>query len=164
MHKSQRPPPISGRIRLIHDFFCWLAHIRPYQADTNRIRRSLIHDSYISLIPDQCSPGSWPLIARGRERVAGLAAKRTFTIPCPWPLNPQVVNELPWVAAKRTFTVPGPWPLCFHGRCRTPLGTPRRNPSHEGAPRRAAAAHHTDHMWRRCILSSPTFVTGRFPT
>ena len=48
---------------------------------------------------------------RGRERVAGLAAKRTFTIPCPWPLNPQVVNELLWVAAKRTFTIPGPWPL-----------------------------------------------------
>ena len=48
---------------------------------------------------------------RGRERVAGLAAKRTFTIPCPWPFNPQVVNELLWVAAKRTFTSPGPWPL-----------------------------------------------------
>ena len=40
-----------------------------------------------------------------------MAAKRTFTIPCPWPFNPQVVNELLWVAAKRTFTIPGPWPL-----------------------------------------------------
>ena len=65
-----------------------------------------------------------------------VAAKRTFTIPCPWalnpqvvnellgwqpkerspslapwPFNPQVVNELLWVAAKRTFTISGPWPL-----------------------------------------------------
>ena len=56
---------------------------------------------------------SWPLALNHPRSWTScwVAAKRTFTIPCPWPLNPQVVNELLWVAGQRTFTIPGPWPL-----------------------------------------------------
>ena len=70
----------------------------------------------------------WPLAlstlsVRGRERVAGVAPKRTFTSPGPWPLSTRrlvftVVNELLRVwqpNAKRnvhtTPLVPAPWPL-----------------------------------------------------
>ena len=93
-----------------------------------------------------------PLIARDHERVAGLAAKRTFTIPCLWPFNPQGRERVaggggqknvhqPWplalstlsvrgreriagVAAKRTFTVPGPWPLSLHSLAFLLVGPP----------------------------------------
>ena len=61
----------------------------------------------------------WPLAlstlsVRGRERVAGVAAKRTFTSPGPWPLSTLSVRgreRVAAAAAKRTFTIPGPWPL-----------------------------------------------------
>ena len=44
------------------------------------------------------------LSVRGRERVAGMAAKRMFTIPAPWPLNPQVARPC-FLKANFTRTV-----------------------------------------------------------
>ena len=82
------------------------------------------------------APGSWPLIARGRERVAGLAAKRTCTIPAPWPFSPQVVNELlGWRPKERSTALPpGPFVRLVSGVVNGLLGRRPKERSQALAP------------------------------
>ena len=92
-------PPLAARMRLLG----WL--------------QKNVHQSWLLALnrPRSC------------ERVAGLAAKRTFTIPGPWPLvyalSVRGRERVAGVVAKRTFTVPGPWPLCLHSLSRSIFAT-----------------------------------------
>ena len=63
------------------------------------------------------SPGPWPLNPQGRERVVVGGGQKN--VHQPWPLALSTLSvrgreRVAGVAAQRTFTVPGPWPLCFH--------------------------------------------------
>ena len=64
-------------------------------------------------------PCLWPLNPQGRERVAVGGGQKN--VHHPWPLALSTLSvrgreRVAGVAAKRTFTVPGPWPLSFHSR------------------------------------------------